>query len=71
MHLSDNDGTFDQHNALGTGNIDFNSIFKNMAEAQYDGIVMVEVKDPQDVIQSLNFIEKNGLRNCSLNPLII
>jgi len=58
VHLSDNDGTFDQHNALGTGNIDFNSIFKNMAEAQYDGIVMVEVKDPQDVIQSLTFIEK-------------
>jgi len=58
VHLSDNDGTFDQHNALGTGNIDFNSIFKNMAEAQYDGIVMVEVKDPRDVIQSLNFIEK-------------
>jgi sugar phosphate isomerase/epimerase len=58
VHLSDNDGTFDQHNALGTGNIDFDSLFKNMAEAQYDGIVMVEVKDPQDVIQSLNFIEK-------------
>jgi sugar phosphate isomerase/epimerase len=58
VHLSDNDGTFDQHNALGMGNIDFDSLFKNMAEAQYDGIVMVEVKDPQDVIQSLTFIEK-------------
>lgn len=58
VHLSDNDGTFDQHNALGMGNIDFDSLFKNMAEAQYDGIVMVEVKDPRDVIQSLNFIEK-------------
>lgn len=58
VHLSDNDGTFDQHNALGTGNIDFDSLFKNMAEAQYDGIVVVEVKDPRDVIQSLNFIEK-------------
>ncbi|CDG65463.1 xylose isomerase domain-containing protein [Methanobacterium sp. MB1] len=58
VHLSDNDGTFDQHNALGTGNIDFDSLFKNMAEAHYDGIVMVEVKDPQDLIQSINYIEK-------------
>ncbi len=58
VHLSDNDGTFDQHNALGTGSIDFDSLFKNITEASYDGILMVEVKNPQDILQSLDYIEK-------------
>ncbi|AUB57100.1 MAG: sugar phosphate isomerase/epimerase [Methanobacterium sp.] len=58
VHLSDNDGTFDQHNALGTGSIDFDSLFKNIEEASYDGILMVEVKNPQDILQSLDYIEK-------------
>ena len=58
VHLSDNNGTFDQHNALGTGNIDFDLLFKNIDEISYDGILMVEVKEPQDILQSLDFIEK-------------
>jgi len=58
VHLSDNDGTFDQHNALGTGSIDFDLLFKSIDESRYDGVLMVEVKDPQDVARSLDFIEK-------------
>lgn len=58
VHLSDNDGTFDQHNALGTGSIDFNLLFKSMKKAKYDGVLMVEVKNPQDVTDSLDFIEQ-------------
>jgi len=58
VHLSDNDGTFDQHNALGSGSIDFDLIFKNIEKSKYDGVLVVEVKDPQDVITSLDFITK-------------
>jgi sugar phosphate isomerase/epimerase len=58
VHLSDNDGTFDQHNALGTGSIDFDLIFKYIEKSKYDGVLVVEVKDPQDVITSLDFITK-------------
>ncbi|MFA0833570.1 MAG: sugar phosphate isomerase/epimerase family protein [Methanobacterium formicicum] len=61
VHLSDNDGTFDQHNALGSGSIDFDLIFKNIEKSKYDGILVVEVKDPKDVITSLDFITKKGL----------
>lgn len=61
IHLSDNDGTFDQHNALGSGSIDFDLIFKNIEKSKYDGILVVEVKDPKDVITSLDFITKKGL----------
>lgn len=58
IHLSDNDGTWDHHNALGTGNIDFDSLFKNLNKINYDGVLMVEVKDPQDVVNSLEYIKK-------------
>ncbi|EKF85502.1 sugar phosphate isomerase/epimerase [Methanobacterium formicicum] len=61
VHLSDNDGTFDQHNALSSGSIDFDLIFKNIEKSKYDGILVVEVKDPKDVITSLDFITKKGL----------
>ncbi|NYB52505.1 MAG: sugar phosphate isomerase/epimerase [Methanobacteriaceae archaeon] len=58
IHLSDNDGTWDHHNALGTGNIDFNSIFKALKKLKYRGVLVVEVKNPQDVSESLKYMEK-------------
>ena len=58
IHLSDNDGTWDHHNALGTGNIDFSSLFKGLNDVKYDGVLVVEVKNPQDVVKSLNYLEK-------------
>lgn len=61
IHLSDNDGTWDHHNALGTGSIDFNSLFKGLNKVKYDGVLVVEVKNPQDVAESLEYI-KNGLK---------
>lgn len=61
IHLSDNDGSFDTHNAIGSGDIDFKSLFKQLETQGYDGIVVVEVKDPQAVSESLNFI-KNELK---------
>ena len=58
IHLSDNDGTWDHHNALGTGNINFRTLFKSLKKANYDGILVVEVKDPQSVVQSLEYLKK-------------
>lgn len=57
IHLSDNDGTWDHHNALGTGSIDFKSLFKGLNDVKYNGILMVEVKNPQDVVESLKYIK--------------
>ena len=61
IHLSDNDGSFDTHNAIGSANIDFKSLFDQLKTKNYDGILVVEVKDPQAVTESLNFI-KNELK---------
>ena len=57
IHLSDNDGTWDQHNALGSGSIDFDLFFKSLYDVKYDGILMVEVKNTNDVIKSLEFLK--------------
>lgn len=61
IHLSDNDGSFDTHNAIGSADIDFKSLFNQLKTNNYDGILVVEVKDPQAVIESLDYI-KNELK---------
>ena len=53
VHLSDNDGSFDNHNAIGSVNIDFKSLFKELDNRNYKGILVVEVKDPEAVNEIL------------------
>jgi sugar phosphate isomerase/epimerase len=57
IHLSDNDGSFDNHNAIGSASIDFKSLFSELERIGYDEILVVEVKDPKAVTESLNFLE--------------
>ncbi len=59
IHLSDNDGSFDNHNAIGSVDIDFKSLFNELNKISYDGILVVEVKDPQAVTESLNYLKNN------------
>jgi sugar phosphate isomerase/epimerase len=57
IHLSDNDGSFDNHNALGSASIDFEYLFKELRRIGYDGILVIEVKDSQAVSESLDFLK--------------
>jgi sugar phosphate isomerase/epimerase len=59
IHLSDNDGSFDNHNAIGSVNIDFKSLFKELNNLNYNGILVVEVKDPKAVTESLDYLKNN------------
>ncbi len=43
IHLSDNHGIRDEHQALGTGTIDFVSYFKTLKEISYEGLYSSEV----------------------------
>ncbi len=61
IHLSDNDGSFDNHEAIGSADIDFKSFLNQLKTKNYDGILVVEVKDAQAVTESLEFI-KNELK---------
>jgi len=57
VHLSDNDGSFDQHNALGDGNVNFQSLLKTLKRIKYHEVLMVEVKNLQDVLHSLDYLK--------------
>jgi sugar phosphate isomerase/epimerase len=57
IHLSDNDGSFDNHNALGSANINFEKLFKNIKKSNYNDILVVEVKSPQEVTESLDYLK--------------
>jgi sugar phosphate isomerase/epimerase len=62
IHLSDNDGSFDNHNAIGSVNIDFETLFKELTNRNYRDILVVEVKDPESVAESLDYL-KNNFKN--------
>ncbi|MEN6328905.1 MAG: sugar phosphate isomerase/epimerase family protein [Methanobacteriaceae archaeon] len=57
IHLSDNDGSFDQHQALGSADIDFKSLIHDLQKINYRGILVVEVKDAADVEPSLSYLQ--------------
>jgi sugar phosphate isomerase/epimerase len=58
IHLSDNDGSFDNHETLGNGTIDFNDLFERLKDDNYSGILTIEVKNKQEIIESLEFLKK-------------
>lgn len=61
VHLSDNDGTYDSHHALGNNNgsngLDFNLLLKGLKKVNYDGQLVVEVENPSAVDESVAYLE--------------
>lgn len=43
LHISDNDGTRDQHARIGLGTIDFNKYFKKLESIKYEGLYSSEI----------------------------
>jgi sugar phosphate isomerase/epimerase len=58
IHLSDNNGDFDYHYALGEGSIDFKAVFDIYNQNNYNGIYMLEVNDKDSVKKSLDYLKK-------------
>ncbi len=58
IHLSDNDGSFDNHNAVGSQNIDFKSLFEGLNKKNFDGMLIIEVTNRDEVLESLDYIKK-------------
>ena len=58
IHLSDNDGSFDNHNAVGSKDIDFKSLFEGLNKKKFDGILVVEVTNKNEILESLDYIQK-------------
>ena len=57
IHLSDNDGSFDNHNAIGSAGIDFETFFKELNKIKYEGFLVVEVKHPHEIVESLDYLK--------------
>ena len=58
IHLSDNDGSFDNHNAVGSKDIDFKSLFEGLNKKKFDGIFVIEVTNRDEILESLDYIKK-------------
>ena len=58
FHLSDNDGSFDNHNAVGSKDIDFKSLFEGLNKKKFDGVLVVEVTNKDEILESLDYIKK-------------
>lgn len=57
VHLSDNDGSYDMHDALGSGDIDFVGVFDTLERIKYDGICVIEVKSLANVYKSIDYLK--------------
>jgi sugar phosphate isomerase/epimerase len=58
VHLSDNDGSFDNHNAVGSKDIDFKSLLEGLNKKKFDGIFVIEVTNRDEILESLDYIKK-------------
>ncbi|MDO5825112.1 MAG: sugar phosphate isomerase/epimerase [Methanosphaera sp.] len=61
VHLSDNDGSYDMHDALGSGDIDFKKVFDVLEAKNYDEIVVIEVKSLSNIYKSIYYLKNIGM----------
>ncbi len=58
IHLSDNDGSYDMHDALGTHNIDFERLFELLEKKNYKDICVIEVYTVHQILKSIDYLKK-------------
>lgn len=61
LHLHDNDGSGDQHRAVGSGNFEFTSLFNRLRQAKLKPIITLELHSEEDLWISLKNIKKLNL----------
>ncbi len=67
VHLHDNDGSGDQHHALGTGSIDFPALFGWLDENKRKPVLTIEAHTPESVRESLLYLANPLIRGNLLN----
>jgi len=61
FHLHDNDGTFDQHLGLGSGNIDFMPVWRFMRSKRTDPpVITIEPHQKEDLTKSLVYLQNHS-----------
>ncbi len=58
VHVHDNNGSRDEHRAIGEGNIDFDTIFNAIKENSSEAILTIEPHGNDEILRALAAIEK-------------
>lgn len=61
LHINDNDGLTDQHRSVGAGTIDWTNYFSLLDSFNISASMLIEVKDIQSQIESLEFLKSKGI----------
>lgn len=59
MHIHNNFGDDDSHNSLTNGTVDFNEIFNTLKELNLNPNIVFEIFKKNDLIESLDYFNKN------------
>lgn len=60
IHINDNDGKYDEHLAVGDGNIDWETVFGEIVKLSSMPRIVIETPDMNKVIKSLKFVRSKG-----------
>jgi len=58
LHFHDNSSADDEHKAIGSGDIDYKSVMKELEKLNYANAVTIEVAEEEDIVKSRNEIRK-------------
>ena len=67
IHIHDNDGSGDQHLAVGSGNFEFTALFTHLRQAKLKPIITLEPHSEEDLWLSLKNIKKLNLFHGLIN----
>ena len=69
LHLHDNDGTWDDHWAIGTGKIDFEILFRFLEKNRLRPVITLEPHQEDWIQQSLDALSKSACFNRIIKPV--
>lgn len=71
LHIHDNDGSSDEHLALGEGTFPFLKFFQNIHNSNLHPIITIEAHSEETLLKALDNIEKMGLSKLIQSPAAI
>jgi len=63
IHIHDNDGRYDQHAPIGSGTVNFDSLFKVLTCEEYDGSITVERIVDRNIMDDIDKVRYYISRN--------
>lgn len=61
LHLNDNNGKYDEHLAVGDGNIDWETVVEEITKLKTSPRIVIETPDMEKIVKSLKYLRSKGL----------